>query len=726
MDSDAENEVPVPDPVFPSSPARPTVAGAPDINTSQSRGPVAPRTVPYVTLDDKFAQGEEGKTYFSRPNRYFGPVSTWNSWTKAERTVALSLDRVRSQDLSIHLFDAFGLKRKLRQEGGGGRESKRSKKGKERASSVLSTTSRDDEDESNQARHTGGRNGLARSWTAWPIPPDQVPREELLPRMEGDGGYRMAVDSRPSANLEEWLIATATRIARERWNERRWEAPSTTGASQRDMKVDHGEAEVDVPEDQEAVEEAESPDSPEATEEPVFYSQPFSFYDDDDAAEQASVPAEGESDSDTSETERRPVPLADDEKAREYFLPSARHILSQVDDLLLGLHKARYAYAFKPPSKRRAKYSHSPEDDTSDFARGRSGSRPAARQRARSASVFTDISSASVPSAASGARSRRVENLGLRDWSDVMGMATLTRWDPAVVERASRRCAKLFDGNMLYRTFYEGEGKDGSASHFTEHLAYESESQAPSRTGEQEAESTEDEGLLIRTSRPCERCQATKGECQPANGEHGGARTCRNCQEMGNACSGIQVQVVKNDHICPHQSCPRHKVPFRKRWYLHRHLESVHRQRRGSWAIKKTPASRSTSISANSANLEFDTDRESDNDPEHQIVCPVPSCPRARVPFSKGKKLYEHIRRMHPDMDVDKVKKSEASRRGEKRGRWRDERRTRSKSKSRSKSRFGDVSRSQSRTRSRRAGATREEYGESENESKWRSIDEDR
>ncbi|KIW29684.1 uncharacterized protein PV07_05479 [Cladophialophora immunda] len=712
---DAENKEPSPDRVLPSSPPPRTAPDALDISTSPAGDPMGSRTVPFVIPDSPFARGEDGKTYFTRPNRYFGPASTWNSWTKVERTVALSLDRVRSQDLSIHLFNAFGVKRKLQQQGGG--EAKRSKKGKERASSVPSTTGSFDDEASQQGRHSRGkRYGLAKSWTAWPMPADQVPREELLPRMEGDDEYRMEVESRPSANLEEWLVATATKIARERWNARQWEDPSPAGSSQRDMRVDHRDDVVDTPgevpasEDQEAVEEAESVHSPEATEEPVFYSQAFSFYDDD--AEQAAVSGMEESDSDTTDTERRPVPLVDDEKSREYFLPSARHILSKVDDLLLGLHKARYAYAGKPRSKRRGKHSHSPEDDTSDITRGRSGSRPAARQRVRSSSAHTDISSVSVTSAASGARSRRVENLGLRDWSDVIGMANLTGWDPSVVERASRRCAKLFGENMLFRTFNEGTGKDGSESHFTEDLADEPESQSPSRIEEGETESNEEGRLASRTSRPCERCQATKAECQPADSEPGTSRTCRNCQETGNACSGIQVDVVKNGRTCPHRACPRHKIPFRKGWHLQRHLERVHGQTSGSQAIKSGRGSRSASISAHSAFTDIDADSESNEDPEHQILCPVPSCPRTRLPFSKGKKLYEHLRRMHPEIDVDEVKKSENRRRGERRGKWRDERRTRSKSKSRSKSLGGNGSRSQSRNRSRWGDRTRKHDGD--------------
>jgi hypothetical protein len=64
----------------------------------------------------------------------------------------------------------------------------------------------------------------------------------------------------------------------------------------------------------------------------------------------------------------------------------------------------------------------------------------------------------------------QIERLGLRDWSDVLGMAALTGWDEQVLRRASKRCADLFGEDMLFRTFYDG-GTEGENSHFTEFLA---------------------------------------------------------------------------------------------------------------------------------------------------------------------------------------------------------------------------------------------------------------
>jgi hypothetical protein len=46
-----------------------------------------------------------------RPNRWKGAPSTWNGYTESERFGSESLNLVRNQDLSIHLYNAFILKR---------------------------------------------------------------------------------------------------------------------------------------------------------------------------------------------------------------------------------------------------------------------------------------------------------------------------------------------------------------------------------------------------------------------------------------------------------------------------------------------------------------------------------------------------------------------------------------------------------------------------------------
>lgn len=53
-----------------------------------------------------------------RPNRWTGAPSTWRSLTSQERGLAASLDKIRDSDLSVHLYNAFALKKRARDDVG--------------------------------------------------------------------------------------------------------------------------------------------------------------------------------------------------------------------------------------------------------------------------------------------------------------------------------------------------------------------------------------------------------------------------------------------------------------------------------------------------------------------------------------------------------------------------------------------------------------------------------
>jgi RNA polymerase I specific transcription initiation factor len=55
----------------------------------------------------------------TRPNRWTGASATWASLTEQERGLAASLDQIRNGDLSVHLFNAFALKKRARDAGYG-------------------------------------------------------------------------------------------------------------------------------------------------------------------------------------------------------------------------------------------------------------------------------------------------------------------------------------------------------------------------------------------------------------------------------------------------------------------------------------------------------------------------------------------------------------------------------------------------------------------------------
>jgi hypothetical protein len=50
---------------------------------------------------------------------------------------------------------------------------------------------------------------------------------------------------------------------------------------------------------------------------------------------------------------------------------------------------------------------------------------------------------------------KKQAQLGPRDWSDVLGIASMVGWDPDVVSRAAAKCSKLFGEGMQFRTLNE-------------------------------------------------------------------------------------------------------------------------------------------------------------------------------------------------------------------------------------------------------------------------------
>ena len=54
--------------------------------------------------------------------------------------------------------------------------------------------------------------------------------------------------------------------------------------------------------------------------------------------------------------------------------------------------------------------------------------------------------------------------------------------------------------------------------------------------------------------------------------------------------------------------------------------------------------------------------------PSHARRCPISTCPSHNTNFARGAFMYDHVRRHHPDVDINALKKLEAKRRGERRG----------------------------------------------------------
>lgn len=542
-------------------------------------------------------------------------------------------------------------------------------------------------------------------WTAWPVPP-----EELLTHDRGNSPEHDMLSSRhaddPIVDLEDGLLAETLRHAKERWQsripeaapvlrvkaKRNWELERMTTRKLRAREalelteVDHSVA-SDHENNLSGASSTSSPSLPPVDGVNYFSSQIVrddKFLDDEDGSA-------SDSSADRLTEGDPPVFLADDDCARRILIPSVRHILSKLDDLLLALHKQRNAYAV--PNRLDCNYSapviSGPETtDVDESTLVRSGSRRARRTRSRheyrgrkrkreqSKQPDVEIGSgeervAATPrsrtrstSVTTRSHSRyhnpddtyKTSHLGLRDWSDLLGVAALAGWNTDAVGRAAARCAKLFGENMVFRTFYEASS-DSRPYHQKTVALTEEDGESPSNDGASclpaALQILKQQPEYVRISEPCSLCTVQHLRCEPAepsdkpnesNSEGCDqhlvpCRTCLTKRGLTEPCSGITAKLKpratsSEGLACPHPTCPRHVVPFAKRYRLHRHLDTVHDEAPPPSGIARLPidAHLTTTIT--------------------DLNCPVTSCPQHKHVYTRPTHLFTHIRRGHPEIDL--------------------------------------------------------------------------
>ena len=325
-----------------------------------------------------------------RLNKYRGSASTWRNWTAPERELAISLDKLTANNLSLHLYNVFKLK----------------EVGSVHYNVEWPVTNDNDVDMDDAPAWVPPR-----VWTDWPLRPEVVPREEeeskwgetcmlaptyaVKPKLPGD-------------LLRELLEAEFLRRARLKFVER---------------------ASADREEDG---------------------NQP---------------------------TMLKPVAIADDERASQILKPTIQSILAKLDDLLVGLHHARSAYSALNDSG----------SESRSQTRGHSMSRARGRKRRRAASrisINAPVDSEQALSASEGeatvasksfeptnksdqlrsssqishyqGKTQLKSHLSSRNWSDVLGVASMTGWDSSVINDTASRCSSLFGEGITLRTLKEG------------------------------------------------------------------------------------------------------------------------------------------------------------------------------------------------------------------------------------------------------------------------------
>ena len=358
-------------------------------------------------LDDEYP---DATTLPSRSNKFRGPPSTWRNRTAPERDLAASLDQVQAKDLSVHLYNSFKLGQRNRIRGQGWRTRTSDSRGERKQRSKWVPP---------------------KVWTAWPLPPDIVPREDDETRWQEDAVpsvSRHSSPKRPSRHLQEMLIAQVLRSAKERFHERQWEGTPQSGMT----ATAQGQQSQGI----ESVSNKKS-----------------------------------KAKHDHESLGQKPVVMADDHRAGEILQATVQHMMTKLNDLLMGLHHARSAYLLVPDSgsetdaqtsersvsrgrlpKRKRKPT-KPDEDT-----GATTDAPdhPSRKKSGSQHKIEHVRPSSGRSRSRIFRNRK-NSLGLRGWSDVLGIASMTGWHQSVVGSATARCATLFDECIKFRTLEEGK-----------------------------------------------------------------------------------------------------------------------------------------------------------------------------------------------------------------------------------------------------------------------------
>lgn len=404
----------------------------------------------------------------SRPNKYQGPPSTWRNWTAAERELAASLDQLVAKDLSVHLYNAFHLKSKARKL----REQR------------IQHVERDEEGSGLELAWVAPK-----AWTAWPLPPDLVPREgegvRWAEEEDRDAENYVRPERQQAQVLQDLLQGEVLKKAKERLCRRELDdyrlrsreslaksnsgsvsdrSAGTSESAKRSSQVidarghlsDQTSTSGHIPKD--ASSELQSRQGRPRSKR--LFSHP------------------GDPDSSESSSDKEPVVMADDDKARDILQPTLRHLLTKLDDLLIGLHQARNAYSGRADSA-----GESPRDTDEPLRSSRGRRKRISRLRTKNLSCNTDVLSSSTletkmdpalinnspphrqkrrkasPEQRAQSSRKRRGRLGLRDWSDVLGVASMTGWESVIIEKAAARCALLFGEGMKFRTLEEGKAE---------------------------------------------------------------------------------------------------------------------------------------------------------------------------------------------------------------------------------------------------------------------------
>ncbi|KAI5467398.1 hypothetical protein BGZ63DRAFT_498979 [Mariannaea sp. PMI_226] len=588
-----------------------------------SRGNVESGPTQWELDSDEIASIASEDLREHRPNRWTGPKSSWRTVTEEERLLWHSMKQMQDKDLSIHLYNAFALKRHSRDVA---------------TAQDLIVRMKDGPDAVWQP---------PRLWTAWPLKQKQVPNASLVNEQHDEDDqftFRRQEQALPSTELEEELSSTILRTSKQRFRRRKSSMPQKS--IETTMDAENSGDDVPEPSSQETSAKPETGDEGEETR-----------------------------DTDESKSSRKrrrsllktyePVVSTNDELSYELLRPSVRHILSRLDDTLSILHNSRVTgmsylsdsstedesdsqSGQKRPRGRPRSSSHPDEVDAITSTNTKEPKTPRSRRgrprkvhlpkmgeshdemlvriareshrripttpkdkdvafeewmrhgevvnnsgKQRSASISTSSSvdrsravsqgmeTESEDSGGGNNQYRKLTRWGLRDWSDVLGAAALAGFSNEVVARATKRCADLFGQGMVVRKLNEAPVSRGSA---IETLEYRPEPirLSPSRSEADADADADDESdgeahlaqrRVVSRQASIVRSSHDRSSPEPIRGRLSRAQS--PAPKSPRSRSGSRSSTA-GLVFCPILSCDRAAQGFTRKANLRRHIELVH------------------------------------------------------------------------------------------------------------------------------------------------------
>ncbi|OHE91123.1 RNA polymerase I specific transcription initiation factor [Colletotrichum orchidophilum] len=239
--------------------------------------------------------------------------------------------------------------------------------------------------------------------------------------------------------------------------------------------------------------------------------------------------------------------------------------------------------------KKRIPFSSDEEEDGGDNEAGDDGVKNADQSgietsRSRSPRKKRDLPAEARAEAREKARETMLGSWGLRDWSDIIGAASLSGFKPEVVARAAQRCADLFGQGMEMQTLLEGPASKGPKPQRTRYLPGGSGNRcgdggAASATSS--AEESEDERTLMKARRlGTPRQNSLARDSIPPSDSDAAARGRSIGTTAGRARSASRTSSV-GLFYCPVAGCERALEGFGRRANLQRHVATIHPGRAG-------------------------------------------------------------------------------------------------------------------------------------------------